>query len=52
MHHYTNNILKICKELTNNGLICFGKHPSDNIQKGRNENRNNDEEKTLHNAIL
>ena len=35
--HYNNNIPKVCKELTNNGLICFGKHPSDNIQKGRNK---------------
>ena len=35
--HYKNNIPKVCKELANNGLICFGKHPLDNIQKGRNK---------------
>jgi hypothetical protein len=42
--NYTNNILKICKELTNNGLIFFGKHPSDNNEKGTSKNRNNKKE--------
>ena len=43
--HYKNNIPNVCKELTNDDLICFGKHPSDNIQKGRSKKRNNNKDR-------